>query len=239
VETILSLVEDADSSAGGLRSLADSLGGMASLGMEPSSTDREREATIAMLHSHWLIEQFIASHNLLPTLFPSRWDAKSHRWKPGVVQPKLQDGGLLFKKRILNVAEDRKTGLVTLRIEWSARDQIADWANTMVAMANAANRERAIRDATDSIDYLQREAARADTVELKQSIYSLLESQMNKRMLAVTRPEFSFRAVDPAQMPRVRDAVFPIRPLFAGIGGFLGLVLGCVVGLAQQKPRRA
>jgi uncharacterized protein involved in exopolysaccharide biosynthesis len=237
VEVVLNLVED-NEGAGGLHSLADSFGGIAGgLGLEPSSSDRERGATIAMLRSHWLIEDFISSHNLLPYLFPTRYDWQNKRWLRGAAVPTLQDGGVMFKKKILNVAEDRKTGLVTLKIEWTAREQIAEWANTMVAMANAANRERAIHDANDSISYLEKEAAQAGSVELKQSIFSLLESQMNKRMLAVTRPEFSFKVVDPAQTPRVRDAVSPIRPLFGGAGAFLALAIGCAVFLALQKPR--
>jgi hypothetical protein len=238
-EAVLTLVESS-APEGAMHALGDQLSGLASFaGLDVSSTDRERGATIAMLHSHLFVEQFLAAQNVLPYLFPDRWDARAGRWKPGVVQPTLQDGAELFIKRILTVNEDHKTGIVTLRIQWSKRDLLSGWANTMVAMANAANRERAIRDATQSIDYLQKEAAGADTVELKQSIYSLLESQMNKRMLAVTRPEFSFRVIDPAQEPRLRDYVSPIRPLFAAGGGLLALIIGCIAGIALQKPRGA
>jgi hypothetical protein len=238
VETLFALVEDQGGSGGGLSSFADKFGGIASLaGLDLSSSDRERGANVALLKAHVFIEQFIAQQNMLPDLFPNRWDAKAGRWREGYMVPTVQEGGNVFIKRALTINEDKKTGVVTLRIEWTGREKLAGWANGLVALANSLNRDRAIRDATQSIEYLEREAEHADTVEIKQSIYSLLESQMNKRMVATTRPEFTFRVIDPAETPRVRELASPNRPGVAVVVSLLALIIACVVGLNRQKRR--
>jgi len=225
VETQIALVED-EGSLSTLPSIADKFGGIAGIaGLDLSGSDRERGATVAMLKAHMLIEQFIAQQNILPDLFPNRWDGRANRWREGYLQPTLQEGGNVFIKRALTVSEDRKTGVLALRIEWMSREKIASWANGLIALANAV------------IEYLEREAARADSVELKQSIYSLLQSQMNKRMLATTRPEFSFRVIDPAETPRPRDLASPNRPGIAVVVSLSALVIACAVGVARQRRR--
>jgi len=237
VETLVALVEEQGSSSG-LSSFADKFGGIASaVGLDFSSSDRERGATIALLKAHVFIERFISQENMLPDLFPNRWDRKAGRWREGYKVPTLQEGGNVFIKQALTVNEDRKTGVVTLRIEWTSREKLAGWANGLIALANAVNRDRAVHEATQSIEYLEREAARADTVELKQSIYSLLESQMDKRMVATTRPEFSFRVIDPAETPRPRDVASPSRPGIAVLVSLLALIIAGTVGLSRQKRR--
>lgn len=240
-EILISLVDQPGAGGGGgssLRSLAEGysdLANMVGLG-NTSETDRERGATIAMLKSHLFVQQFIADHHLLPDLFPRRWDAGAQRWRAdGRPAPTLQDGGNMFIKQALSVNEDKKTGLVTLKITWLDRSKVADWANAMIAMANQVSRDKAIHEATESMNYLDKELEHADTVEIKQSIYGLVEAQMNKRMLASTRPEFSFKVIDPAQAQRLRDRVSPIRPLFAAMGALLAFLIGCGVYLATAS----
>jgi uncharacterized protein involved in exopolysaccharide biosynthesis len=236
VETLLTLVSD-EQSGGGLKGLGSQYGALASLaGVDLSGADHTRSATIAMLKSHRFTEQFIADQQLMPYIV-RRIRSKSANGQLSGDPPTLQECADVFIKKALTVNEDRKTGLVTLRIEWFDRQEIAGWANALVAKANAVNRALAIQNADDSVSYLNKELAHADTVDIRQSIYALLESQMNKRMLAITRPEFSFRVIDPAQTPRIKDRVSPNRVLLAFAGGVVLFGLGCLVILARNPSK--
>ncbi len=231
-ETLLTMVSDDQGGGGGLRSIAGQYGALASLvGVNISGSDNSKAATLAMLRSHRFVEQFISDEQLMPELFPKRWDAQTKQWKTDGNKPvpTLQDGADVFLDKALTVVEDRKGGLVTVRIDMGNRAKLAQWTNAFVAKANEVTRDQAIRSATQSIDYLNKELPRADTVELKQSIYSLLESQMNRRMLASTRPDFAFRVIDPAQTPNIKARISPSRVVFALGGLVLALTLGSIV----------
>jgi uncharacterized protein involved in exopolysaccharide biosynthesis len=192
-----------------------------------------------MLQSRRFIEQFIADNNLLPVLFSNRWDTAMSRWKGGDAQspPSLEDGYEVFSKRVLTVTEDRKTNLITLQIDWLDGGLASIWANMLVARVNATTRDLAIQNANRSIDYLNLELRGTESVELRQSIYSLLQSQMDKRMMASTRPEFAFTVIDPAQPPNRRRYVKPKRVRFALFGLAVGALLG--IGVAAFRDGRA
>ncbi len=223
-----------------LQALASRYGALAGLvGIDLGGGDYSTAAVIALLKSRDFIETFIAERELLPVLFWKRWDAEKRQWKGNDdPPPSLQDGYEYFTRNIMSVAEDRKTGLVTVAIEWRNNVQAAEWANALVEGVNARTRQLAIDNAAKSIDYLTREAKRAESVELRQSIFSLLESQMNKRMLAITRPDFAFRVIDPAKPSQPYRYVKPRRVRFALFGFVLGGLVTLAIVSAREVRRR-
>jgi uncharacterized protein involved in exopolysaccharide biosynthesis len=241
-DVLLAPVSTDDAGGSSLKSLASRYGSLASLAGINLDAGRFSTATVlAMLQSRRFIEQFIADNKLLPILFAKQWDASTSRWKgaPEHPAPTLDDGYQVFVKTIMSVTEDRKTTLVTMTIDWRDGKLAADWANMLVARVNEATRDLAIRNANLSIDYLNTELRTAETIELRQSIFALLQSQMEKRMLASTHPEFSFTVVDPAQPPNPRRYVSPQRIRFALCGLALGLLLGFAMAGALESRARA
>lgn len=223
-----------------LSSLVSRLGALASVGgLDVAGGDRSTAVFVALLQSRHFIEDFIEERHLLPVLFANRWDATTSRWKLNGNQapPSLADGFDKFSKDVMTLVEDKKTGLVTVRIEWRGPKETAEWANGLIARVNSITRDLAIRDATQNIDYLNQELRTSETVEIRQSIYALLQVQMNKRMLASTRPEFAFRIIDPAQAPELRKAVKPLRILFVAAGLLAGFLVGLIIAFKLQRRR--
>ncbi len=70
-------------------------------------------------------------------------------------------------------------------------------------------------------------------MELQRSIYSLIESEIKKVMIANGSDEFAFRVVDPARVPEQR--VSPKRALITAVGLFAGLMIGLVLALALPR----
>ena len=60
----------------------------------------------------------------------------------------------------------------------------AKWANGLVAMANQHLRSKALVESERNIAYLNDQAAKTDVVPVRQAIYSILQSEINKEMLA-------------------------------------------------------
>jgi uncharacterized protein involved in exopolysaccharide biosynthesis len=241
------LVQPVASEGGsGLRSLLGQAGGslaaIAGLaGGELARGPNSTPAVVAMLKSRLFIDAFIDERNLLPVLFQKRWDPVQKRWrvKPGQSPPTIQDGYGMFVKNVMHVLEDKEKGLITINIEWTDPEVASDWANNLVLRLNEQARRRAILNADRSVEYLDKELEHTQTVEIRNSIYTLLEQQINNRMMANTRPDFAFTVIDPAQTPERNKFVRPIPLLMAAIGFFVGALLAIAAVMLVPRARSA
>jgi LPS O-antigen subunit length determinant protein (WzzB/FepE family) len=92
-----------------------------------------------------------------------------------------------------------------------------------VVRLNERLRERALREAETNVAFLRAELAQTSVVTLQQSIGRLLESELQKLMLARGNEEFAFRVIDAASPPKQR--VRPKRAQIAILGTILGGML--------------
>jgi capsular polysaccharide biosynthesis protein len=233
-EILLAPVHDDNSP---LKSAMGGIGELASLAGVDMKMDDQTPEFVATLTSRLLIEPFIADNNLLPVLFYKRWDPDTHSWRKDMRVPTLQDGYYLLTKGVMSVVEDKLTGLITVKVDWKDPEQAAKWANGLVDRVRQQARERAMHDSDQSIQYLNRELEHTQAVEIRESIFSVLENEINKRMMAATRADFAFRIIDPAQAPQLTRYVRPIPLLMAAIGLFGGGLLGMIAVMLSQRLR--
>jgi len=119
---------------GGLSSLLSSL--PVSL---PNFSGQSGITVEAVLKSRTLRERVIRDLNLLPLLFHDKWDGKSKRWilkgendRP----PTVLDGAKKLEK-LISVSTDRKTGVITLSVEFERDPKVAyEIAETALKEAN-------------------------------------------------------------------------------------------------------
>jgi uncharacterized protein involved in exopolysaccharide biosynthesis len=189
----------APSSNGSMGALGSQLGGIAALaGLSPGGDSATNEA-MAVLQSESLTERYIQANNLLPILYAKDWDAAKGAWKPMDPEktPSLWKANREFERKIRKVIT-AKTGLVTLTITWRDPKLAAEWANGLVRMANDSIRDRAIRASERNIAYLNEEAAKTNIVEARQVIFSIMQTEINKSMVARGSEEYAFKVIDPA-----------------------------------------
>jgi uncharacterized protein involved in exopolysaccharide biosynthesis len=213
--------------------LAGQLGGLASLAGIGSGGTGSVEA-VAVLKSRDFARAFIEDQALLPVFFAADWDATAGRWKLAD-PPDLRQAVKFFDENVRKVAEDRKTGLVTLSIEWKDPKLAAAWANLLAVRLNDHMRHRALAEAEVNVKYLQHELESTTVVVLQQSISRLLENEMQKLMLARGNAEFAFRIIDRAEIPRLRSK--PRRTLIVVLSAFLGCMLSVFVVFIRDAAR--
>ena len=235
-EVLLSPVEQ-DGPKANLGGLANQLGAFASLaGLSGGNSDKDE--SIATLQSRSLTDTFVQEKNLLPILFANRWDAQRQTWKsqdPKKI-PTLWDANKLFKKKIRMVTPDRKTGLVTLTIDWTDPVQAADWANDLARRTNLYLRSKAIARSNANIADQQDQLTKTSVVEIHQAVNSLIEQEIKKVMLAQGTEEYAFKVVDPAVVPEERAS--PKRTLITLGGLVLGFIIGAVIAVLLASRRR-
>lgn len=220
--------------------LLQQLGGLVSLtGIAPVDMADELQAALAYAQSREFAAAFISERNLLTVLFADDWDADAGFWQADV--PTIGDAVELFRDDVLRVSRSFEDGTVTFEVEWRDPVAAADWANEIVARVNEYMRKAAIDQALRSIEYLYQQLAETTVLEVRQSIYELIETHIKSRVVAAVTDEYVFRVIDPAVAP---DKDKYIRPNLIAytLGGFiLGALLAMPVAvfLERSRPRPA
>ncbi|HKQ13588.1 MAG TPA: Wzz/FepE/Etk N-terminal domain-containing protein [Steroidobacteraceae bacterium] len=220
------VTEVTEASLGGASGLAGQLGGLANLAGLKLPAAEAGQRSRAVLQSRALVEQFIQRKQLLNELFP---DAS----KP----PTLWRAVKKFKTGVLFITEDTRKGTITVAINWTDPDKAASWANEFVALANEVIRTRAIEDSERNIEYLNKQIANTNIVEMQRVMYNLIENESKTLMLAKGRIEYAFAVVDPAVSPEIR--IKPQRTLIVLVSVLLGLVIGVFGAFAHRAFKDA
>lgn len=226
-----------DQAAGGLSSALGKFGGLAGLaGISLPSGSGVTQQALEMLKSRGFLAEFISSRNLLPVLFAGDWDPEGARWKVSD-EPTLDDGVEVFRRKVLDVDE---AGGPTVRIsvDWTDRELAAEWANALVATLNERMRQRAIDESARSLQYLEQQLAITSTLEVRQSLYRLMEEQLNRSTLAHVRKEYVFEVLDAAAPADPDRPHWPRKLIVLPLGFFAGLALAALaiafrVGLSR------
>jgi uncharacterized protein involved in exopolysaccharide biosynthesis len=201
------------------RELLSQFGGLASLAGIALGSDDHTEP-LAVLRSKSLTRDFIRERNLVDVLLDDKYPQFTG-------QKRLSQAVDYFDRRVKRVAEDRKTGLVTVTIEWKDPVIAADWANALVERLNHRMRQRALEESTKNVAYLRGELTGNNLVALQASISKLLEVELQKIMLARGNREYAYRVVDRATPPHKRS--WPKRTLTVGLSAALGALLAALI----------
>ena len=223
--TLLIPVEANSHALGGAGSLLSQFSGLANLvGISTSGNERSQEY-LALLESTLITEKFIRKYHLLPILYRSRWNNGKNRWHAGARVPTLWEAGEFFKKKIRNVQRNSETGLITLYISWKKPDLAANWANSLVELTNEYARRRAVDRAKREIAFLNEQAAKTTYVEQREVVFSIMQGELTREMMAKGTNQYALRVIDPAFAPEKPS--FPKPILWTLLGLLSGIVFGC------------
>lgn len=229
-QIVVSPAQPDNLSGGALSRLAGSLGAfgglMSEIGLGGGGADQSK-MWIATLRSRAALEAFVRQGELMPILFPTHWDADKKQWKVRngkSMEPTMDDAVRFLRQAVIQIDEDKRTGLITVAMNWRDRQLAARWANDFVTMVNSMARERTIDDARRSITYLESELERTNVFERHQIIYRLIESRENDIMLAKGRLDYAFAIVDAATIPDQDKYASPRRFVLLALGMFAGIV---------------
>jgi uncharacterized protein involved in exopolysaccharide biosynthesis len=208
-------------------SLASRFGGLASLaGINLGNGGGDAASnSMAVLRSRRLIEEFIKRNALAPVLFPVAG-----------APPSLGFAVDRFRQTVVSIVTDKERGTTVIAVNWTDPKVAATWANELVATANDLIRSRALEDSSRNIEYLNRQLDQTNVVELRRVLYSLVEAETQKTMLANARSEYAFTVVDPAVAPESR--VSPKRTLMVLTAAILGLFVAVMTVLIHNAIGR-
>ena len=252
------LLAPAQSDGGGLSGALGQLGGLASLAGVSLGGGEGGEAQIAqeIMKSWSYIESFIADNNIAVEVYAAEgwskgsnklqinddvYDTENNQWlvenETGVVGPPTS--WMLFKafSKLLAVSEDKKSGLVSVSIEYYSPQIAKQWVDMYVEAVNRFMQQRQVDKVTKNITYLQEQIEKTSIAEMQEVFYTIIEEQTKNKMLAEASPEYVFVAVSPSMVPEEKSQ--PKRALICILGTLLGGMLSVLLVLIMHYARKS
>ena len=245
---------------GGLSGALGQLGGLASLAGVSIGGGESSEAQVAqqIMLSRSFIEDFVRQNDLAVAVFAAQgWDRDSNQLKvdgslfntetdqwvrePPPGKQAEPSGWELYGafKGMLSVAEDKKTGMVTVSVEYYSPEIAKQWVDKVVAAINTHMQSRKLERVNRNITYLEKQVEKTAIADMKEVFYTIIEEQIKSKMLAKASPEYAFVTVSPAMVPEEKTQ--PKRALICILGTLLGGMLSVLLVLVRHyaiaKPR--
>ena len=251
------LLSPAQSSGGGLSGALGQLGGLASLAGVSIGGGGSSEAQVAqeIMKSWNFIEGFIKSNDLAVEIYAAEgwskssnslqinsdlYDESDSQWlvennDTGELGP--PSSWKLFQDFLgmLSVSEDKKSGLVSVSIEYYSPQIAKHWLDLYVAAINGHMQERKMAEVTRNITYLEAQIKKTNIAEMKEVFYTIIEEQIKSKMLAEASPDYAFVPVSPSMVPEEKSQ--PKRALICILGTLLGGMLSVLWVLVLHYGR--
>jgi len=204
-----------------------------------TTRDNYQEVMLARLRSRSFTMHFLDTHNLYRFFYPEQWSEATRSWRDGFA-PDRGESFTRFRDEVRMISVDEETDIVTVAMRWPEPTLPRDWANAYVATFNEYMRDRTKQEVQRKQAYLEMRLRESDVVEIRKSIYRLIEAQTAIMMLANARDEYVLEVIDPAARPYRSVTMSRKRKILIGaVVGFLltsSAVLAWVLlrGLVEQ-----
>jgi hypothetical protein len=158
----------------------------------------------------------------------SLYDNENNNWLDS--KPSDQKAFKEYKK-FLNIKQDDFSGLVKISIEHKSPLIAKEWVEIIIYNINESMREMDIKNAQNSINYLNESSKTVSIQSIKEVVSKLLESQMQTLMLASSNESYVFKIIESPLAPEVKTG--PSRAILCILGTILGFILSLLVVLIQ------
>ena len=253
------LLAPAQSDGGGLSGALGQLGGLASLAGVSLGGGESGEAQIAqeIMKSWSYIEGFITTNNIAVEVYAVEswnkssntlaidddiYDTTQQSWlieddNTGELRPPTSWELFEEFQEKLSVSEDKKSGLVSVSIEYYSPQIAKQWVDMYIESINRFMQQRQVDKVTRNINYLQEQIEKTAIAEMQEVFYTIIEEQTKNKMLAEASPDYVFVAVGPSMVPELKSQ--PKRALICILGTLLGGMLSVLLVLIMHYAKKS
>ena len=215
-----------------------------------SSGMSDKDLVLSLIKSKGLLERLIENHNILPDLIAAKswnlttnsvsydsdlYDDTKNSWvrkikPPFKLIPSTQEAYKFFYK-IISVSENKKTGVISLKVDHLSPEVAYQWSLLIVQEVNEYLADMRINETQLSINYLNEQISVTPYPELRTLFYELIQQHTQTMMLAKVRPEYALTTLDGPLIPEEKSA--PKRSLIVILSTLLGGMLGTLIILIR------
>ena len=210
------------------------LAGLAGISLDSPGQSKVQEA-LEVIKSRKFINDFINKYQLKAAIMASEgwnkdlkqiefdssiYDDENDLWKK---EPSDIKTIKTFQDDLLSYSEDKKTGFIKISITTISPELSREWVELLLLELNSYFREQTIYEASMMLSFLEIQVEKAKFIEIRKSIFNLMEEQIKIVTLAEGRPEYMFRTLDPAIIPEIKAS--PLRTLIILLSSLSGLII--------------
>ncbi|NWF35562.1 Wzz/FepE/Etk N-terminal domain-containing protein [Mariprofundus sp. KV] len=219
-EVLLAQVDDQSGGGGGrMSSFLGKFGGLASMaGISIPQGDMNQ--SLAMLESREFLWKFYQDEKLRDNLFTKLDKEGNPRPDPTVWQ--------VYRRlsAIIDVNEDKMTGLIALSVTHQDPEFAARLANALASRLNDYVRLQEVTNTSANLTYLNKELRNTKVDEMRLVLFDLIRKEQQKLMLLNTRKQYVFKVIDAAITPDVKVAPKRLKIVLGAI-----LISGLLISL--------
>ena len=205
-----------------------------------TSTGVMGDRALVQLKTRNFLNGYIQENDLKQILFADQWDSKKMDWIDKK-EPSDEDAFELFNGMLgAGGIQKSDANLVSLYILWeepSHFNKIANLTNDLARRINIEGKKREIKRAEANISFLKKEIEMTDIFNFQLLLYDMIESQMQKIMIANVSDEFIFSIIEPAVLPKKPKQKHVVLILFLGLllGTMLGIFVAITINFFKNK----
>ena len=252
------LLSPSQSTNSGISGALGQLGGLASLAGVSIGGGESNESQLAqeIMKSWGFIEGFISENDLAVEVYAAEgWDRRSNKLQldqdvydtktnAWLVEGEFGQQGLpssweLYKSfsERLEVSEDKKSGLISVSIEYYSPQMAKQWLDLYISSINKHMQERQMIKVDSNIEFLEAQIEKTEITGMREVFYTIIEEQIKSKMLAEASPNYAFEAVSPSMVPAEKSQ--PKRALICILGVLLGGMLSVLLVLVMHYARKS
>ena len=231
-ELILTPQSESKSSGGGLASLASLAGvslGSSGSGKDPytmmETTLKDYEFNKTIIEKYNLIEKIQNPQNLVFALgfdgFYFSSDTKEIKNLDEAIYSVNQK-----LNKILSISEDKKTGLITLKAEFTdrffAKELVDIYLNEMIEKIKYQD----MKEIDKQIEYYTKELSNTYDVSLKEQVSKSLSALMQKRVFSLANDYYFVSKVTDSRVAYIKEKTQPKRALILVVSMVTSIILG-------------
>ena len=245
-----------DSDGGGLSGVLGQLSGVASIVGVNIGGGESSESQIAqeIMKSWSFIDKFISDNDLAVKVYAAEgwnkgsgelkinqddYDSESGEWltedSDGNIAPPTSWKLFQAFSNMLSVSEDKKSGLVSVSIEYFSPQVAKEWLDMYIKSINGHMQARQVAKVSNNIDYLEAQIDKTSIAEMREVFYTIIEEQTKNKMVAEASPDYAFVAVSPSMVPEKKSQ--PKRALICILGTLFGGMLSVLLVLVSHYAR--
>ena len=243
-KAILTLSNSSDNSVS-LSSRYSGLAAMAGINL-PSNLDQNKSAlVIEIIKSRDFLELLIETPDVLQSLMAAKeyipstgelvinqkiFDSKRNLWvrsvkKPLNPKPSYLEVHLKYLDSLL-VEKNKNTGFIEVSFKHISPVFAGQFLNLIISELNKIKRMEDLEEANSSLAYLRKQLSATNLVEIRSSITSLIQTQLEVTMMADIRKDYFVKAIEPPFIPELKSA--PNRPVICIIITSIGFLLSLI-----------
>ena len=245
------VVTRSDTQNQGLSSQYSGLAAMAGINL-PSSGDDKALQAIELIKSRKFLKHLLTFDNILPSIMAQKsynnsskellfnqkiYDSENKVWKRettknGRTKPSYLEAHKVYMNSVMSISQDKITGFITIYVEHISPVFAKEFLELIIREANVLIRNKDIEVSSKALKYLKSELSKTSFVEIKESINSLIEVQLETQMLTQINEDYILIEIEPPFIPEEKSK--PSRSLICILGTILGGMLSICIALIRH-----